>query len=1187
MPSLRPRKILPSDFHSLDPPATPPTFPALFRSVVEGPAVSPQPIRPAPLLTQHPYTMKAYRVSSLALRALLLSGASASAFGQAAPAATPTPAQLARYDVNKNGRLEPAEESALRADEARAATAVSPGTATESGAGSSVVELSPFQVTAEGDKGYLASNTMSGTRLNTKIEDLASSITVVTKQQLIDTAAVDLNDIFLYEANTEGSMQFTSFEIDRGYFVDNTGTNPQSANRVRGLGAANIARGNFASTGSIPIDTYNVDSVEISRGPNSNIFGLGEAAGTVNINNARARLRGNIRNFSARVDSYGGWRGNFDINQPLITDKLALRLNGLYEDKGFMREPARDKTNRGTINVTVKPFSKTTLRASYESYHNYNSRPNAVTPRDYVTPWIAAGRPTWNPLSSSARVNGQLIPVTVAQEQAGNLPAGLATQFTSFWNRPSVFIDDGRIQLYTVNRSALPPTGTAIPSPGQANSEIRYAQIGQNLPPLYIQPGINNRALYDWESVNFAAPNWSKQKADIYQLDLEQWFVDTQRHKLALQAGYFREDIDKYERNFIGSSDGSPAALLVDVNETLLDGTPNPFFLRPYVGGSEPQIFRRPEENNNYRGTLAYQLDLTRENNVLKWLGRHNFAAYGEFREIINSPNGLRYRDKIVSDHPWIGTPGAAGFNRTGAAQGSLYPRYYLGDNQGQGIDYAPSRLDASSGTYPLRWFNAATGQWVNENVTLDEVYFSQGLQKREIRTRGLVWQGYFLQDRIIPTIGYRKDKSRTVNGGPAVLDINRGLFNIDQLDDFGTNWISRQGNTRTKGIVVKPLKWLHLHYNDSDSFKPEVVAQNVLGEYLPNPTGKGKDYGFSLNLLNDRLYVRINKYETFEKDARTRFGTVIGRVNRLDFDIGTGNDPFDLEDNLATWLAPTFTDPVQLEAEVYRRLQLTPEFLNQIRNGGTITDINNAESKGYEFELNFNPTRYWTLKATAARQQAIDSALSPTLVTYVNQRMPIWKSIKAPGADAILGNADDVFWWTNGPNPDVAASNNANIPLNWFQTNVWSQYKLNVANSGKSKPQVREWRFTMTTNYQLAGLTEHRYLKNFGIGGSARWEDRAAIGYLAGSPDPDGIIRELNADKPVFDKARFYADLLVSYNNLRFWNDKVRMRLQLNVRNVLENGRLQAISVNPDGSPNNFRIVDPRQFIFTATFDL
>jgi hypothetical protein len=41
------------------------------------------------------------------------------------------------------------------------------------------------------------------------------------------------------------------------------------------------------------------------------------------------------------------------------------------------------------------------------------------------------------------------------------------------------------------------------------------------------------------------------------------------------------------------------------------------------------------------------------------------------------------------------------------------------------------------------------------------------------------------------------------------------------------------------------------------------------------------------------------------------------------------------------------------------------------------------------------------------------------------------------------------------------------------------------------------------------------------------------------------------------------------------------------NVRNLQESGRLQAIGVFPDGTPNAYRIVDPRQFILSATFDL
>src|SRR5262245_26349179 len=53
--------------------------------------------------------------------------------------------------------------------------------------GTEVVELSPFQVVSN-NKGYFASNTMSGTRLNSKIEDLGQSITVMTKEQMSDFA---------------------------------------------------------------------------------------------------------------------------------------------------------------------------------------------------------------------------------------------------------------------------------------------------------------------------------------------------------------------------------------------------------------------------------------------------------------------------------------------------------------------------------------------------------------------------------------------------------------------------------------------------------------------------------------------------------------------------------------------------------------------------------------------------------------------------------------------------------------------------------------------------------------------------------------------------------------------------------------------------------------------------------------
>ena len=57
-------------------------------------------------------------------------------------------------------------------------------------------------------------------------------------------------------------------------------------------------------------------------------------------------------------------------------------------------------------------------------------------------------------------------------------------------------------------------------------------------------------------------------------------------------------------------------------------------------------------------------------------------------------------------------------------------------------------------------------------------------------------------------------------------------------------------------------------------------------------------------------------------------------------------------------------------------------------------------------------------------------------------------------------------------------------------------------------------------------------------------------------------------------------------YSELLF-SDKVRARLQLNGRNLQENGKLLSVGAYPDGRPHTFRIINPRTFIFTAIFDL
>src|SRR5688500_6653463 len=189
-----------------------------------------------------------------------------------------------------------------------AAQAVSPTPAPADSTKDQVLQLSPFEV-VDNNKGYYAPNTMSGTRMNSKLEDLGASITVITKEQMQDFALLDMNDIFNYEASTEGTGNYTDFTFNRNGEPESATTlHPEVAIRIRGVGNANATLGNFETSGRVPIDPISIDSVESSRGPSSSIFGIGSVAGNVNAVPSSANLSRNFSRFSTRVDSFEGYR---------------------------------------------------------------------------------------------------------------------------------------------------------------------------------------------------------------------------------------------------------------------------------------------------------------------------------------------------------------------------------------------------------------------------------------------------------------------------------------------------------------------------------------------------------------------------------------------------------------------------------------------------------------------------------------------------------------------------------------------------------------------------------------------------------------------------------------------------------------------------------------------------------------
>ena len=1068
------------------------------------------------------------------------------------------------------------------------------------------VMLSPFQVASDTDRGYQALNTLSGTRLNSKLEDLGASISVITKQQMQDTAVLDLNDVFLYEANTEGTGNYTQFTPNRnGGVIDGTAGDPATANRIRGVGSpisgsgVNVSLGNFSSNARIPMDTYNIDSVEISRGPNSNLFGLGAAAGTVNLVQSKANLTRQISGVTARVDSEGGHRASLDVSRFILKDKLAFRFSTVNEEKGFTRKPAEEKIKRYYGALQARPFANTTINASFERYDNFYRRPNSLTPRDTTFEWRAGGRPTFDPTTqmvtfSNGTTSG---PFPVTNENT-TLPVGL---MAGGYGRTTAVVDNGGVSFFTQTRTGNAIT-TGTPSPYTQNSNIRYIQTGTDILrrkanpfPLFFAPATADKSLYDWSSINYTAANYGEDTSQTFRLEGEQILFNRGAHLLAARAGWFRQDFVRESNSFIDNTD---TILYVDVNSKLLDGRPNPNFLRPYIEAAGPFTNRNPELRDTVNGDLAYQFTPTKLPRWLSWIGTQRFGAHLERNR--TDTEAYTYGQWIADDHAWTNRA-----NRVAVAQ--ITQRYYVGDNQGQNIDYGTATLANINGTYPLTWFNNLTGQWVNESTRVENLARpSTARNREELRTVSLTGQSYFLQDRLITTVGWRRDKRRTRSSSAAAVDPATGLVNYNNYATWGA-WTedatgplgeatkaSQRGDTKTYGAVLKPLRWASIFYNRSDSFYPQVVryAMDLKG-VIPNAKGEGRDYGVTFSALEGKLNVKINRYETAEKGSRAgEVGTIGNRTFRLEgrpenngVRDANGFYPWALALSNSRFAAQGITPTAAQSASAVAKIMgVTDEWMSVFLSAGPgqpqTNGLSDIESKGYEVEMTYNPTRNWRIKFTGAQQIAIDAAIGPEQFNYWQQRLPVWTTARG---DSVPGNGDGKgapYWTTipvlGGDTPETA-----------YYNGLISPYLFSVANVGKPRTQVRKYRWNTVTNYTF---TEGR-MKNVSIGGAVRWEDKGSIGFYGAAPSKlpgsfNGVVLELDPNRPIWDPARFYFDLSAGYR-FKLFNDKVRANVQLNVRNAFEDGRLQAVAANPDGSIYAWRIVEPRRFILSASFDL
>jgi hypothetical protein len=1146
------------------------------------------------------------------------------------------------------------------------------------------VELSPFQVVTN-SKGYFSTNTMSGTRMNSKIEDLGQSITVMTKDQMSDFAMLDINDVFNYMASTEGTGSYSQFDIDRtGAVVDQVSLNPNNANRVRGIGNANIAFNNIATTGRVPIDPLWIDSLELSRGPNANIFGLGNASGTVNQVPATANLTRDFSRVELRGDSYGGWRGSLDVNRTLIKNKLAVRASYANEHVGFVRKPSGEDQRRLSFQVKAQPFKNTTVSLSWFNFKDAAVRPNFTTPRDYYTGWIAAGKPGWNPITGLVTLaNGQVY---------GN--GNVLGSTTPYAAAPTNFITGGAdtrsifqigvpgqtpywaMTRYTNPAAAAPAGAFATTDPYAA----AYVGIGllstgpsetytATQQPLYnsVARPIGDKSIYDWTSINLAGNSKAWDDVDIYLAQLDQIILNTSKQTLALQATFMREDARRLENQPMGAAsvNSNVGQLQVDVNQVNLDGTPNPYFGRPYLKSSEPFLRDKPQLWDTGRVQAVYRLDFSQDKGWSKWLGTQQLLGYYEYKDQQNRTYTYRHT-ALGTNLPWqqkyaalnapLGNQSNANndpryLSSTGALlvpgnYSRVNEQYYVGNTSGGRIEYAPSYFPEGV-SLPYVWGPSA-GAMIKDPSAIG---FTPSPDKggglinlnEVVKTAGGVLQSTFLDGKLVGTFGLREDIVSDRNAPLALLTSDLREYDFDQANRWnsGSGWRQARGKTKSTSLVARPfrdLKFLEsrvsggsgvgkflaeavqglsLTYNKSDNFIAQGPAYDLFLNPLPNQTGTSKDIGFWMTMMEGKLSFRYTHFDTKQLNLRNGdITTMAQRILRYEGFVAT--DAWNLRTQTTAWLNGTLTGGTATNAQIAAAIKMPLEQYNglqAIAGNNTYAAVMDAQAKGHELEINYNPTKNWTISASVTKTTAINTAVGSAVDDYIAQRMPVWTTLEDPrftqttqtvngvttpyatGPVALpTGTTGHLLWWNilGTPFSTVAGYNATNSAATNFAGNVDAPMAVFRALIGRPLPQQREYSAKFNTRYNLAGFSDNKILKNMTVGGSLRWSSKGSIGFYGLGYDPAkdltlaaNKILQLDTNRSIYAPAETYVDLFVNYRT-KLFRDKVRATFQLNVQNVQESGGgLQTTGAFFDGKPSTYRIVDPRQFILSASFDL
>lgn len=1191
-----------------------------------------------------------------------------------------------------------------------------------------VFELSPFQVDGSNDQGYYSSQTLAGGRLNTDLKNIATSVQVVTKDFMNDIGATSMDEVLAYTTGTEafGSMSdYQQISSGRGNDdqqqvgdLDNSAArqNPYAASRVRGMTAPTRTTNYFQS--SIPFDSYNATRIDINRGANSFLFGLGSPGGIVNVGLESANLSNDSVTLNTQIstenfeDNYSK-QFSINANKVLIEDRLAMRFAAKKRDDEFTQKPAFTDQSRLYFALKLKPFAERNLSfsANYETGETEFISVERNGPLETLTTFLDS--PTGDVYGPVTDVDGNVLVNNAAQRYIldgfGNVLKNSASSTNSNWytgvdanGAPLNFAfynnhflkRNGWMLVYdgTENDQGLPTRAVdtgwtnnrfAPGSPtwdpygnlsGRNRSQLQLAtnpQIGRIGTALVGSTGMDytrwvNQGLLDYEVFDFRK-NLVTGSNDLNNNDFD-------RRMLSVEAvsdnGDFGISLDYSGESFARSGfslSGSPR-IDIDINYSLpvgpnaLFGEANPNFGRLYFYASASDRNYVKEDREALRATAFAKVDFQEkfDNGFLSKLGKHTVSLLVDENEFIRETRATEPLT-MGNDADFHLSTDANVFQRESSAifyisdpylQAFENPNFSLSDFSTTGLDsranvHLPEdylvplvfKAEGNPATDPNR--NNPIGDemkaYGNYNAAFRPI--EGNLTGTETSSQALNLQSFFLDDLFVANLGWRRDEVdiRRFNAEKTTATDNPGeprnlaIFDPDSftLNRSDVRVEKASASNFGYGLVLKtPAEWLpdgmglSFHYGENTNFVAAPGQFDWQGNNLPGQEGTTKDYGFTYSAMDNKLVVRLSRYEgDIENDAYGDaafayrvFANVISRSYRdlweardtydqnqdgiIDLDMG-GQD-LDLNDNgyldeveafpdyMSNYMSIQDLNTFMTEFEgvwtdfvldqmnfVFNPKTATTESLVQTSQitTGVLSDTADIVAKGYEIEVSYNPTSSLRLAFNASQGTVSRSNVSLRMGSLLEEFIDAFESVpkgpKLTSAGNPLGTelaADDF-------------ASNTLLGARMANSGQAGAYYLGQALNGSPTPESAEYNFRLVGNYTFK---EGRF-QGFNVGSAYRWTDKSAIGY-PNKVDPDIPVIIPDVSNPYWGDSQGYADLWFGYRR-KILDDKVNWNIQLNIRNVFADKDPVPVQAQPDGSIARVSIPVPRQFVLRNTF--